>query len=1354
MGEQQEEILTAQQSLGVSLTLLKVQFGSPAGMGQLIKYFESQSRRLDRQTVRLQPASFNSEFESLIKFSGVPILPPAITSSRRDELFQYKKDAVLLEKRKSARQRRQHLLPKGDSHAVQMLGNLPESGIRPTARQLNFELGGRDGNLGSNIFQEKLGATDSLSTFATAETGMVSDDFGLQTMDSVGSDFMTLDEGSIPKLFNGLVLSSFKEQKISYDLDRLSKALNVQELTSTSGSDLSDSLTNTQVLNAEDVQRAHHLAKKFLAQSGADTGDGQSASFFHESQDTVVEVSPEPGDNSNTSGYVDNTVSSNMEHTHNSPSSSPGYGSANTSATTDSQRSSRSSPKSSKGGVHFSSFVTEYNTNSSQVFERPTMLKKKLVHEHIHINTDGGFEGGTVVPIIGKPGETRVKHVSSHKVTDVTGASDMLTRVSLHQDSDSSPNTPPFHTASSIPFQHYGKSDAHGSDKENDRMGLGHDTSQGHKKSEHWHRERRHCDENPEHLGTQQLKTIGLDSYNIIPDSRVRITSQIKGSSSVACQGINTTALQPSVVGSVPGARDAPCFPDAAGAGHVTSSSESLQPPIPQAVKAAIHGSLSVSDSQASDQSKALTSGSDSSTIHGDLSGHGSVNLAMNITVAVDTAGHCKPTLKQIPDPVMVHSDEVVKDEADERSHSPKKLNNASDVKEDSDVNTPSRFLIRRGSYTLSEPSPALLRVRSKLGVDSEAKNTKQQGKIHTITDNSKSGVLGTQLPPANTELEQGKNTTSFPSQSTTTSVPSQSESEGKAEHINKYLNQVQFQNSMNFSWEAPHHDVLDDEEGDADTNSSVLEVLKSIAESQGSLEQVTVEELLSLHEQQMELKRQDLIKQQQRDMEELFVQQRREVMLLESEIQAAQQQEREQHDFLFQNAPENIKVKARNHDGEFSPEQSGAYTSHGDLKHAKEDHPNKVTHVSDGRVHYSSLHLPTDASSLPHPQAQPKSYPEDRNREKHRQNTGVSHLKSDQSKRKKVDKSNDESQTQVKTVADGSDAPSPRSPAGLISKIPEFSPSSSSPRIHRPLVLRSPLKNIWLSRQEGKVVVPSEALLPELQAKFARVSAVAKGFLTRCLLRSDKVQELIKTIHDTREFAFNFQTETPIKKGVFTSQDRALLERIIAQLQAALLDIHEIFFEIPCCERMALIEQTRMKEYEKAMKASQDSARGSGPRISQATLKALERKRKAREAESTVNMNSSRPKTAPSSISTHARPHNQTDFSGPLRRHFGFLINRALKPLQGQSHSQVPPLSQRSEKDRPRTAPEKQLTKPKRITAPFIKPALSTTTLIETNKDLNKDAVAHQGTNNKAVTKNKVAISKQSSSKSGKSWR
>lgn len=40
-----------------------------------------------------------------------------------------------------------------------------------------------------------------------------------------------------------------------------------------------------------------------------------------------------------------------------------------------------------------------------------------------------------------------------------------------------------------------------------------------------------------------------------------------------------------------------------------------------------------------------------------------------------------------------------------------------------------------------------------------------------------------------------------------------------------------------------------------------------------------------------------------------------------------------------------------------------------------------------------------------------------------------------------------------------------------------------------------------------------------------------------------------IKILQDTKRFAISFQTETPIKSGNVTHQDRDLLDRIIAQV-------------------------------------------------------------------------------------------------------------------------------------------------------------------------------------------------------------
>ena len=42
--------------------------------------------------------------------------------------------------------------------------------------------------------------------------------------------------------------------------------------------------------------------------------------------------------------------------------------------------------------------------------------------------------------------------------------------------------------------------------------------------------------------------------------------------------------------------------------------------------------------------------------------------------------------------------------------------------------------------------------------------------------------------------------------------------------------------------------------------------------------------------------------------------------------------------------------------------------------------------------------------------------------------------------------------------------------------------------------------------------------------------------------------------LQDTKQFAYSFQSETPIRQGHFSNQDRYLLDRIIAQVNRVLL--------------------------------------------------------------------------------------------------------------------------------------------------------------------------------------------------------
>ncbi|GFR92743.1 centriolar coiled-coil protein of 110 kDa [Elysia marginata] len=1451
-GTRSVSVSVQQLSHSVSITLLKVMVGSPAGMGQLIKYFESQSKRLDKQSLVPQVSCLNSDFESMIKFNGVPILPPAMTSSRRGELLQLKKSAMLLEKRHKARQRRQ-IMPKADGPSTERKLTFPETSPRPAARQLNFD---SDMDRREDM-PERLGATNPVSTLATAETGMGGEDFGLQTMDSVNSDFMSMDHGSIPKVFAGLALTSFKEQKISYDLDRLSRVLNVQDMASTSGSDVSDALGNTQTLGEDDLQDAQRLAQKFL-HSNADGKGGHTTGFFHESQDTVVEVSPEPGtrEDLSTSGFVDNTASSNLEHTQTSLGSSPGCGSANTTGTTDSQRSNRSSPKSLKNAVHFASFLTEYNTTTSQLFERPTIVKKKMPYEQSVDHAVPDISSEAVVPIIGDPAEARQRLAHKSSEGD-TRSNPLLNRVALNPDSDSSPVTPPFDPTSGMPFQSYGKSEPYSSDKENDASNSKSASGLGHKKSpERSGRPSSKDQTSPDmsHRWASQRRAHEKRFPSAVsPDTLVR---GYKSDDSSGRSPHSPTEWQAhphsiQITGATCGVgpQHLPSHVDQSSAGPAclpaTSNADLALSLVTLSTGVVSVGQTSVSDSQGSNKSATLTGGtseSSSSTIKDDLSARDSSNLAMNIVVTghgsvnIDTAQQEKGCSGSIPKcDVNRDKNEKPTKGTSEASLSPKKLNtdiiaNSSDERNhfQEQGETPPRQFVRKGSYTLSEPSPALIKARARYheetskqtipvcagmpkkieveahGGDSTSNNIQAAGEAQRVQ--RKLPNVTTDCSKAQADHSKG-NTSSL-------SGSHEAEREGKAEHINKYLSQVQFQNSMNLScqsWDGANqaagtmsHDVSQNQHpsekkeqiggdesmsqalellGSEDSiteHSSMLDVLKSLAESvQGSRDTTgSVTELLSLHQQQMDQERQALIQQQERDMEELFVQQRRDMLLLEAEIKAAQQFEKEQQEFLIENLPENIKVKARNYDGEYSPEHTGtfkqdSFSGGGPAVDAtgRQESPSDHIHSLDNRRpqshHHHNHHQHRSAVSANNNnveknlQLQPKSFPGAVSAKMVQRAKKVSPyplLKKGKVSPYSPRSAWDESQTQVKTVSD--DSFSPRDGPMSIA-VPGYSPSTSSPRFHRPLMLRSPLKYSTQHRRDMRISIPPEVHTPEMQAKFAKVSAVAKGFLTRCLLQSDKVQELVKTIKDTREFAFKFQTETPVKKGVFTPQDRSLLERIVAQLQAALLDVHEIFFEIPCGERMALIEQTRNKEFGKRVKMSKDSLRGSGPRVSQATLKALERKRKAKEAEASV-VSTARPRTAPPSNNS-PRCQNHTDVSGPLRRHFGFLISRALKPLQGQGHHH-PEVTvgtrqdpARSDKERPRTAPVKQLTRPKRITALSSKQMNNpSTSSSETIRESPKQGLSKSSSAaaTKVVSKTKGASVKPVSNRPGKSWR
>ncbi|XP_014910975.1 centriolar coiled-coil protein of 110 kDa isoform X2 [Poecilia latipinna] len=172
-----------------------------------------------------------------------------------------------------------------------------------------------------------------------------------------------------------------------------------------------------------------------------------------------------------------------------------------------------------------------------------------------------------------------------------------------------------------------------------------------------------------------------------------------------------------------------------------------------------------------------------------------------------------------------------------------------------------------------------------------------------------------------------------------------------------------------------------------------------------------------------------------------------------------------------------------------------------------------------------------------------------------------------------------------------------------------------------------------------------SLVLTAEHQKAFCQIGAMIRGFLTRRLLKTEKLKQLYQTVVDTREFIQSFETEAAQKRGPYTSQDLSLQERVRAQLRAALYDIHEIFFEIPLRDRLALLQQDRELRAERKLR---DLEKAKTPKdrvsLSAATQRSLDRKKKVSESPAAARKAQHKPKSP--------------------------TTNRVQKPSQGQTSS------------------------------------------------------------------------------------
>ncbi|XP_028912241.1 centriolar coiled-coil protein of 110 kDa isoform X1 [Ornithorhynchus anatinus] len=163
-----------------------------------------------------------------------------------------------------------------------------------------------------------------------------------------------------------------------------------------------------------------------------------------------------------------------------------------------------------------------------------------------------------------------------------------------------------------------------------------------------------------------------------------------------------------------------------------------------------------------------------------------------------------------------------------------------------------------------------------------------------------------------------------------------------------------------------------------------------------------------------------------------------------------------------------------------------------------------------------------------------------------------------------------------------------------------------------------STLPKMSTSRPLGRAKIRwSQVFSPEMQVKFNKITALAKGFLTRRLMQTEKLKYLQQTVKDTLEFIRSFQSEAPLKRGTVSAQDASLQERVVAQLRAALYDIHDIFFIMDAPERMTILRHDREVRREKMLR-QMDKMKSPRERVSlsAATQKSLDRKKYMKVAE------------------------------------------------------------------------------------------------------------------------------------------
>ena len=184
---------------------------------------------------------------------------------------------------------------------------------------------------------------------------------------------------------------------------------------------------------------------------------------------------------------------------------------------------------------------------------------------------------------------------------------------------------------------------------------------------------------------------------------------------------------------------------------------------------------------------------------------------------------------------------------------------------------------------------------------------------------------------------------------------------------------------------------------------------------------------------------------------------------------------------------------------------------------------------------------------------------------------------------------------------------------------------------------------NNWdLVRKTKLISIISEFYKLNLETKFVACLVVnfnfgLQGWMVRRLMRTEKIQALVTTIRDARDFLADLRYTQEEYPGMTDEKDNELQHRIISQLRAAIFELHRVFFDTPLRAKLDLISHSRRHYLNKRLQGNPSAfhaSRDSHSSLSAATLKARERRlHPSGSVDNDTSRSSTREKRAPKRV-------------------------------------------------------------------------------------------------------------------------